>query len=136
MKTNLLRTSIVAVLAASAAFAQGSTPIKADVPFDFTVGNQTLRAGHYTVSAATNAGAVIVKAAENKGSAIAMGPVLYSVVNQAGARLVFHCYGNSCFLSEVWGPDNVGRQLPKTSRERELSARAPLREPVILAAVR
>ena len=49
MKTNLLRTSIAAVLAATAVYAQGSHSLKANVPFDFVVGNHTLRAGYYTV---------------------------------------------------------------------------------------
>jgi hypothetical protein len=49
MKRNLLRTSIVAVLAATAAFAQRSTSLKATVPFDFNVGTQALPAWQYTL---------------------------------------------------------------------------------------
>lgn len=137
MKTNLLRTSIVAMLAASAAFAQGYAPIRADVPFDFVVGNRTLRAGQYAMTSANAAGgSIVVKAADNKGSAIVLGSALYSVGGHAPARLVFHRYGNTCFLAEVWGSDNVGRQVPKTSRERELSARVAAPENIILAALR
>jgi hypothetical protein len=36
-------------------------------------------------------------------------------------ELVFHKYGNSYFLSEIWTGLGQGRQLPKSEREKELA---------------
>ena len=135
MKTNLLRTSLAAVLTAAAAYAQGPTPLQANVPFDFIVGNRMLSAGQYTVDQGTVLGAVVIRCSDCKGAAIAIGPALHSSVTWNEGRLVFHRHGNTYFLVEVWGPGQGGRQIPKSSRERELSARAG--HPVtILAALR
>ena len=49
MKTNLLQTSLVAVLAAAAAFAQSPTRLHATIPFDFLVGDKVMPAGDYKV---------------------------------------------------------------------------------------
>ena len=136
MKTQLLRASLVAVLAAASAFAQSSTSLKVNVPFDFIVGNQTLHAGQYTVDRGTAPGAVILKSAQGKGAAIAMGQALESITSRNNGRLVFHRYGAAYFLSEVWGAGNHGRKLPTSSREREMAAKVSPPQNAILAAAR
>jgi hypothetical protein len=136
MKTNLFRTSIVALIAAAAAYAQSSTPLKADVPFDFIVGNQTMRAGQYKVDLRAVPGVVSVKSADHGGGAMVIGSDLRSITAQKQGKLVFHRCGNTYFLSEVWSAEDYGRQLPKTSRERELTARGPAPEATTIAAIR
>src|SRR5712691_10280680 len=121
MKTHLLRTSILAVLAAAAVHAQGQT-LRVNVPFDFILRSQTLRTGQYTVDQGAISGAVIIKGVDHQGGAVAIGLALQSVAVQNEGKLVFHRYGNTYFLTEVWGPGNYGRQLPKTNREREMAA--------------
>ena len=74
MKTNLLRTSIVAVLAATAAFAQNSTRLQANVPFDFIVGNQALPAGQYTVDRGPADGIVMIRSADGKNASMVLAP--------------------------------------------------------------
>jgi hypothetical protein len=49
MKTNLICASIAAVLAAVSVYAQTSTTLEANVPFDFVAGGETFAAGAYTV---------------------------------------------------------------------------------------
>ena len=132
MKTNLLRTSIAAVLAAAAAFAQISTPVQANVPFDFIVAGQTMHAGPYTVKQATPA-VLIVKAADGKANAAVMGVGMHSLFSQEGCRLVFHRYGNTYFLSEIWSSGSDGQKLPETRREREMAARVTPPNTVIVA---
>jgi hypothetical protein len=138
MKTNLFRTSIIAVIAAAAAYAQGSSSLKADVPFDFIVGNQTLRAGQYMADLRAVPGVVIVKSADHGGGAMVIGSDLRSVSTQreGKGKLVFHRYGNTYFLSEVWSAEDYGRQLPKTRLERELTARGPAPGAITIAAIR
>lgn len=135
MKTNLLRTSLAAVLAAAAAYAQAPSPLQANVPFDFIIGNQTLRAGQYRVDQVKVPGAVVITCSDCKGTAIALGPALHSFISRNEARLVFHRYGDTYFLVEVWGPDQDGRQIPRSRQEQELTARAA-RPVTILAALR
>ena len=79
MKTNLLCTSIVAVLAATAAFAQNSTQ-KATVPFAFIAGNQALPAGQYTVDRGPVAGVVMIRSADGKGATMILTHAVYSAV--------------------------------------------------------
>jgi hypothetical protein len=136
MKTNLFRTSIVAVIAAAAAYAQSSSPIKADVPFDFVAGNQTLKAGQYIVNLRIAPGTMHVKSADHGGGVFLMGSDLRSVTTQGQGKLVFYRYGNTYFLSEVWSAEDYGRQLPKSRRERELTARGPAAGATTIAAIR
>jgi hypothetical protein len=125
MKTNLLGIFTVAALTASASFAQSSTPLQANVPFDFIVGNRTLPAGEYKVMNQGPApGTVMIRTTDGKGSVILLALPLYSVVARHSGKLVFHRYGDTYFLSEIWGPDNEGRQIPTTNRERELATKA------------
>jgi len=125
MKTNLLGIFTVAALTASAAFAQSSTRVQANVPFDFIVGNRTLPAGEYKVMSQGPApGTVMIQAADGKGAVILLALPLYSVVERHGGKLVFHRYSDTYFLSEIWGPGNEGRRIRTTSRERELATKA------------
>jgi hypothetical protein len=90
MKTNLLPTCIVALLGAAAALAQSLTTLKANVPFDFIVGNRTLPAGQYTVDSGVAFGALMIRSADGKGAAIALARPLYSTVARNEGSLVFH----------------------------------------------
>jgi hypothetical protein len=79
-------------------FAQ-SKGVRADVPFDFTVGNQLLPAGAYTIKTESE-GLVAIK---NHDQPVAV----FTLVDRDGAKaqnpgkLMFHKYGNQYFLSEI-----------------------------------
>ena len=136
MKTNLLRTFIVAVLAATAVFAQNSTLLQATIPFDFIVGNQALPAGQYTVDRGPATGTVMIRSADGKRAAIVLAQAVSSAVARDTGSLVFHRYGYTYFLSEVWSPGNDGRKLSPTRRERELAARVATPADATIAARR
>jgi hypothetical protein len=133
MKTNLLRTSLLAVVAAAAVYGQ---TFKVNVPFDFIVGSQTLHAGQYSVEPGPVPEAVVIGSADHKAGTIVFGPALQSPLTQQDRKLVFHQYGNTYFLTEVWGTGNYGRQIPKTRQERELAAREMPHDTTILVASR
>src|SRR3974390_1460790 len=124
MKTNLLCVSLVAVLSAAAAFAQGPDTMRVSVPFDFVVGHQTMPAGEYVVN--PDVGGSVVALKNGRAAAMIIGPALHSLGDR-GARLVFHRYGNTYFLVEAWSNNAYGRQIPETILERELSAHATQR---------
>ena len=133
MKTNLFQASIFALVAAAAAFAQDSMQLKANVPFEFAVGNQTFPAGVYTVDAAT-AGSLIVKSADHHGGTIAMTTGVQTLAAAPDAKLIFTRYGSQYFLTQVWpGGTHLGRQLPKARRERELAREAASLRAVVVA---
>jgi hypothetical protein len=107
------RITAIAILAvanlamAGTSFGQ-SKVVKADVPFEFTVGNQLLPAGTYTIRTETQ-GVIAIK---NHDKPVAV----YALVGQDGAKapsggkLVFHKYGNRYFLNEIlcsWADMNV-----------------------------
>jgi hypothetical protein len=72
--------------------------VKADVPFDFTVGNKLVPAGTYTISA----GSYGVIEIRNRDAHVAMLSRTYPDDKQSKtAKLVFHKYGDQYFLSEI-----------------------------------
>src|SRR5207253_7055451 len=106
MKKNILKgftmlTLLVAVTLATAVVSANaqSNPIKADIPFEFVVGDKTLPAGEYTVKPATIGGALAIQGADSKSSAVRLtGPTEQK--NNSRARMVFHRYGHNYFLAE------------------------------------
>jgi hypothetical protein len=102
---------------AGTSFAQ-SNGVRANVPFDFTVGDKLLPAGTYTIKKASDQLIVIT----NHDKPIAM----LSLVNQDshrspnGGKLMFHKYGNQYFLSEIlceWA--NMNLQVPQSKMEKK-----------------
>jgi hypothetical protein len=122
MKTQLLRTSLVAVLAAAIGYGQ-STPLRADIPFTFVAGGATLPAGAYTVDTGTS-GMIILKSAEQKTGAVLYTIPVQSIDIQSASKLIFHRYGSTYLLSQVWTQgDYNGREANVASSERELAKR-------------
>ena len=120
MKTNLLRICVIGAIAAAAAVAQISM-LKAYVSFDFIVGNQTFPAGRYTLDRGPAQGTLTIRSEDCAHAAIGLAQSLSSVVTRENGSLVFHRYGDTYFLSEVWNPGNDGRRLASPSREKELT---------------
>ena len=123
------------VLAVGCAEAQlGNGSVKADVPFAFTVVDQTFPAGQYTVRKMNDMG---ILAITGTGSALALAgsqPV-QSGDAQKLTKLVFHRYGGRYFLYQVWvRGENRGRELPSTKLERELASVRKPNSVAILAA--
>jgi hypothetical protein len=121
----LLRIALYAalLLAASASIAQTRQgDVVANIPFPFVVAHQTLPAGHYIVSPA-NADALGIHDANNRGTFVPTESTQRSA-NDNSCKLVFHRYGDTYFLSEVWVAGNSnGRTLFRSRAERELAER-------------
>lgn len=109
--------------AVASASAQSFTNIRANIPFDFTVGGKTLPAGKYTVQRINpnSADTLLIRSEDGKAGAIGLTNAVQASTSPAQAKLIFHRYGNSYFLSEVWTDgDDIGRRLLKSRSEREL----------------
>jgi len=125
MRKQLLKglTMLVAIMAlamvSAVASANGqSRTSKANVPFEFMVGDKSLPAGAYTIASATAAGdALRVRSVESNESALRITSLLSG---KSSPKLVFHRYGERYFLAEVWSTAGDGRQLMTCKQERAI----------------
>jgi hypothetical protein len=127
---------LAAILLVPAARAQ-QNGVKADVPFDFVVGNRAYPAGEYTLRPALNGSGVI--RIENMNEVLAA----FTQTNPCSkakpapeTKLVFHRMAGRYFLYQVWTEGNLtGREFPKGPIEVELAQNHEKPEVIIVAAV-
>lgn len=113
----------------SAAYAQSSQPIQAKVPFAFTAQNTTLSAGNYQLTYSNITHRLSLRGLDqNSSAAFATAiPATASGSSIDSARLVFQCYGKSCYLALVWRGSNgggwglEGLELPQSDSQRTLA---------------
>ena len=116
---------VVGLALASAAVANGQSgrQVTAQIPFDFIVAERTLRSGQYQVTKANGAGDVLaIRSADRTEQLMRLSrPVIAKNRQDKSAKLVFHRYGSTYFLSQVWvaGSDE-GREFTKSRNERAL----------------
>ena len=96
--------------------------VKAKVPFRFVVADKTLPEGEYLLSSARDE--VFVQDSAGKRVAMVLtNAVSGRTVGKAG-EVVFECYADRCFLSQVWTPgQNTGRELLRSRLEAEIAKR-------------
>lgn len=117
--TMLMLLVAVALAAAVVSANAQSTPVKANIPFEFVVGDKTLPAGTYTAKPATAGGALTIQSADGKNSAVRLSDPTEQM-NKSRARMVFHRYGHNYFLAQVWNGESSGRELTKSKQERAI----------------
>lgn len=113
----------LAFASASVANGQSGKQLTAQIPFDFIVAEKTLRSGKYDVRSANSAGDVLaIRDVDGKERVMRLTSETGSKAGQdMDAKLVFHRYGNTYFLSQVWmAGRSDGRELPKTRQERAI----------------
>ena len=120
MKATILRFTMIAALAlAFVASAQAQTALNFKtlaVPFSFKVGDKVLPAGEYKITADKEI--VRVQKTDGKGNAVSLTQRTRGANNNlSDAKLTFRRYGDQYYLSQVWLPDNLGRELKKPRRE-------------------
>ena len=104
--------TLVAWLMVPATHAQ-SIMLKADIPFNFVVGDTQLPSGEYHVKQ-LRPGVIQVQDKVTRSSAIVMTTGVQTGKTSDVGKLVFNRYGDNYFLSTIWAPSSiVGRQLPK-----------------------
>ncbi len=111
-------------LAASTCFGQTKRgDVITNVPFPFVVANRTLPPGRYIVTplGETN---LRIHVAQNQGVIVQTHSVQGNA-SEGVTRVVFHRYGDTYFLSEVWVAANgTGSQVFPTEAERESAKRS------------
>jgi len=140
MKKRAFVTATLFVLSiiAAAQVAQADEPMTVNIPFAFVAGNATLPAGEYRVQKLDrNPAVVLIRCSGASAAAMVMSNAAQAKETQTQSKLVFNRYGNRYFLSQVWAAGSIrGRQLLKSSREKEISqlARIETKSEVTLVA--
>ena len=106
----------------------------ANVPFSFYLNNKVMAKGVYRVS--ENSGGRVISL-KTSGAIQSI-----TVTNLAGKslveapRLVFHRYGDTYFLAQVWtGHNSMGSAIVRSSHEKELCASAAAPGDTVVAAL-
>jgi hypothetical protein len=114
---------VIGLALASAAVVNGQSghQVTAQIPFEFNLADQSLSAGQYQLNKANSAGDVL-EIRSNAGQSRIMRltfPVVGKGQQDKKAKLVFHRYGSTYFLSQVWlDGRNTGREFAKSRQER------------------
>jgi hypothetical protein len=112
--------SLFVVLAVGSVYAQSDLRLKVNIPFEFSVGNETLPAGEYTVRQMFQ-GVLMIQNEDRSATKIfsTIGAKARNIPNESS--LVFHRYGDEYFLSKIWITGNeTGREAFKSRAEKEL----------------
>ena len=122
MKYLALAVGICLALAGSTVYAQ-TIDLRANIPFDFRMGDTAMPAGEYRVQ--SERGVLILRGeGESHPVASAIAMSVARPATQKPARLEFNRYGDSYFLTKVWDAFSAsGKALLKTPQEKEYAAR-------------
>jgi len=121
--TVLTMSSLLVTLAVVPVFGSGlDHRMRANVPFDFIVGDKTLPAGTYTIAKPTLSGTLLIENVDTGESTIVMSTVVEGSRPSDETRFVFTRYADQHFLDQVWVVGDVsGDKLVKSRAERELA---------------
>lgn len=119
--TMLVSIIALAFMTAVATNAQsGSLQLRANVPFDFVVGDKTLPAGNYAVRQITQSsdGGILISSRDSRHQTIRLSNNVQGRETKK-AKLTFRRYGSTYFLAQVWASGSVeGREMMKSKAER------------------
>jgi len=110
--------SFLVMLTATSVYAQTSTGLMANIPFEFVIGNRAFPAGEYTF---TNRFTNVIQI-----QSLDRGESMFVLTGPAKGKktrneLGFNRYGDKYFLSRLWTEgDDAGRAVRMSSSEREL----------------
>jgi hypothetical protein len=98
------------------------TAIRATIPFDFNVRGKTLPAGKYEIRRiADSPENLMIYNAENHQTVMFETDAVESRLIFHKGEILFHRYGDSYFLYEIWtAGEDMGRELPPSRAERRL----------------
>lgn len=138
MKRNFIVTlTLVALSLLTVSASSAQDKVQANVPFAFQVGNASLPAGTYLVSEAADH-AVRIQCRSASASALT-GYQSDEKIRPQSAKMVFHKYGSTYFLVQIWdGSGNSGMDIPESKREKELRASnvAPSSKELVVVAMK
>ena len=108
--------------AVATANAQLTYPVRAKVPFDFSIGNKKLQAGQYTFSRLSTDNRIILVSNVDDNTSVFQSTLGAQVLApQNESKLVFHRYGDQYFLEQIWtAGEREGTEVPESRSERSV----------------
>jgi len=109
----------VAAMATCAGAIAQQPALKANIPFDFTVGNTWMPAGEYTVTSPMHS-IVQLRSADLAKTATIVSSQSYNE-SDSGSKLVFDKYGDQYFLHRVLCPtvNSLNLNIPRGKAEKQ-----------------
>jgi len=128
----------IAALMSVSAIADETNAIKANVPFDFMVGNQSVPAGEYIFAQNGSWNMIQISSWDTRTVLRVLRHPAGNNMTSSPYALVFNKYGNRYFLKQVWAGNGVmGVQFPTSRAEKEeMALRAPAKTTLVASAVR
>lgn len=114
---SMLGLCVLAIMVAAPSYAEPGG-VKAKVPFEFVVGSRTFPAGEYRIVTVPHR--VDIRDANGRKLAVVLANEISEGSVGENGKVIFHCYGEKCFLSEVWSPDYEQGQIVSSQSEQEL----------------
>jgi len=138
MKLNLSRFLVilaVAMVLGSTAHAQ-SVKIRAQVPFDFVLGDKVYPAGEYVIQALTDdSHGLLIRNRTTKVSTMTLSYPATSIAAAKQTALEFHRLGNTYFIYQAkFEGSPTSRQFPRSHTESKMAMMQTKPETVIVAA--
>jgi hypothetical protein len=125
MKTKIFALATALLLSGLAASISYAEPpvLVTNIPFEFHVGNQTLPPGDYRVETelAGSARFQMLRQVDTNRVVILSTLPVESKAEGGDPMLIFHRYGQTYFLSQIWNGAAEGRELPESHREKEMA---------------
>ena len=114
-KLRFLVLGVAAIGIGQAALAQS---ISVKIPFTFAIADRVYPAGEYSVASSRDK--LVVQDSEGKVVSMTLSNAVNGRHVGNNGEIVFHCYADHCFLSELWIPtSDTGRQLLASRSEIE-----------------
>jgi|1185.fasta_scaffold40298_2 hypothetical protein len=138
MKKQLFVLAALAVMFIGVSAHAQTINVKADIPFDFVVGQQTLPQGQYSVATLSSPGSqyLAIRNVDGRTERMELARSTESLNPAEISKLVFHHVGGRYFLAQIWtSGNNSGYEFNQTKLEKEL-ARASKAPDVSIAALR
>src|SRR5690242_7619598 len=130
--------SLLGLLLVAACASAQSVNVKANVPFDFVVENATLAAGAYNIQSINDESGsswLVIRGENTKAMRLFGSNAAENLKPAATSYLLFHRYGGTYFLAQIWMQgEQHGRQLKKTRREAEIAKNLRSSEHVVVLA--
>jgi len=115
---------LIAMFAAAAVStrAQAAYGVRADVPFDFIVGDKTIPAGRISAHGVSEAvqGSLAIRNLSQGELALRSGRKMLGAERTNQCKLVFYKYENRYFLAQIWVPGQQAWEVTKSKGEKSL----------------
>jgi hypothetical protein len=126
MKLRIFTTATVfGLLSLPLAHAQVTTGLQGNIPFEFQVGETVLPAGEYRITRNTNSQSILeLRSLEGKPGILLLASPQLTAKSAQNTKLVFHRYGSTYFLRQVWqgGFGQNGNALSPSKAEHAIAS--------------